>query len=332
MTARTQAAATGLNRGATVTVTTCPANAGRVDAIVKASYAFKFITPVAAISSMLRFELRIVDDAHRHGSHAMRDLILRPASACLARRLAGLRDDGGRGAIGVLVAVLIGGGVLFGMGALVVDVGQIYQNRAELQNGADAAALAVAKSCAAGTCAPSIATQYATANASKLTGGKASVNLVCGVTGGGWGRACPVTARTSARRTRRPGELRRRADVHADCPTARTCCRPSSRERSPAPTRAAPCTPARRPNGAVPLTPTHDRGHDLGVHLGPGDRSGDLVRRAPPYPPNPSAVVDQVSTSRAAERRLRPPSTDGADRARQLRLDRRSAQQLHADQ
>jgi Flp pilus assembly protein TadG len=113
----------------------------------------------------------------------VRDLILRPAGAFLARRLTALRDDGGRGAIGVLVAVLIGSGVLFGMAALVVDVGQIYQNRAELQNGADAAALAVAKSCAAGTCTPSTATTYAAANASKLTGGKACVNFVSGVNG-----------------------------------------------------------------------------------------------------------------------------------------------------
>jgi Flp pilus assembly protein TadG len=88
------------------------------------------------------------------------------------------RDD--RGAIGVPVAVLIGGGVLLGMGALVIDVGELYQNRAELQNGADAAALAVAQSCAAGTCAPSLAAQFATANASKLTGGAAGVDLVCG--------------------------------------------------------------------------------------------------------------------------------------------------------
>jgi len=49
-----------------------------------------------------------------------------------------LRQDE-RGVIGVLVAVLIGGGVLTGMGALVVDLGQLYQERAELQNGADAA-------------------------------------------------------------------------------------------------------------------------------------------------------------------------------------------------
>lgn len=110
----------------------------------------------------------------------MRDLISRRIRVRLGRRLARLADTGERGAVGVLVAVLIGTGVLFGMGALVVDVGQLYQNRAELQNGADAAALAVAKSCITGTCTPSVAAQYANANASQLTGGTADVNLVCG--------------------------------------------------------------------------------------------------------------------------------------------------------
>lgn len=118
----------------------------------------------------------------------MRNLILRPA-ACLTRRLTALREDGGRGAVGVLVAVMIGAGVLFGMGALVVDIGQMYENRAELQNGADAAALAVAKSCAQGNCpssagaATAAAASYATLNAAKLTGGQANVNFVCGLNG-----------------------------------------------------------------------------------------------------------------------------------------------------
>jgi hypothetical protein len=87
-----------------------------------------------------------------------------------------LRGDE-RGAVAVLIAVLIGGGVLTGMGALAIDVGQLYAERAQLQNGADAAALAVAKSCAAGACTPGIATAYADANASD---GASAVNLVCG--------------------------------------------------------------------------------------------------------------------------------------------------------
>lgn len=105
----------------------------------------------------------------------MRDLISGLARPMM--RLLG-RDD--RGAVGVLVAILIGGGVLIAMGALVVDVGQIYQNRAELQNGADAGALAVAKSCANGNCQPSLAASEATQNASALTGNQAGVQVVCG--------------------------------------------------------------------------------------------------------------------------------------------------------
>src|SRR5580704_12889336 len=105
----------------------------------------------------------------------MRDLI------AWLTRLIGVRlrrDE--RGAIGVIVALALGGGVLTGMGALVIDVGQLYQERSELQNGADAAAFGVAKSCALGSCTPAVASQLADANASSLTGGVAGVPLVCG--------------------------------------------------------------------------------------------------------------------------------------------------------
>ncbi len=112
--------------------------------------------------------------------------------SAIARRIAvRLRRDE-RGAIGVMVAVLLGAGVLTGMGALVVDVGQLYQERAELQNSADAAALGVARSCLLlGLCNPSAAQFYADANASRLTGGVAGVSRVCG-SGFGLG-ACPVS-------------------------------------------------------------------------------------------------------------------------------------------
>ena len=105
------------------------------------------------------------------------------------------RDE--RGAVGVLVAILIGGGVLVGMGAMVVDVANLYQYRAELQSGADAGALAVAQSCAQGTCTPNVAASFASANAKS---GVASVNLVCGSSGLG---NCPTST----------GKL-------TDCPTA----------------------------------------------------------------------------------------------------------------
>ena len=105
----------------------------------------------------------------------MRDLIrelARPALRLLRR------DE--RGVVAVLVGLLIGT-VLLGLGALVIDVGQLYQERAQLQNGADAAALAVAKSCILGTCTPSSALStaqtYANENAAD---GVAGVGTVCG--------------------------------------------------------------------------------------------------------------------------------------------------------
>ena len=112
----------------------------------------------------------------------MRDLIFGLARPAL--RLLG-RDD--RGAVGVIVAILLGGGVLLGMGALVVDVGQLYSERAQLQNGADAGALAVAKTCAEGACVPGTAQTYANQNSAD---GKSAVNLVCG--SGSLG-ACPAS-------------------------------------------------------------------------------------------------------------------------------------------
>lgn len=55
-------------------------------------------------------------------------------------------DEDGATAVVVALSLI----VLFGFGALAVDVGQIYQERRELQNGADAAALAAAQDCADG--------------------------------------------------------------------------------------------------------------------------------------------------------------------------------------
>ncbi len=105
----------------------------------------------------------------------------------------GCRDD--RGAIATLVVVLLAGGVLLGMGALVVDVGQIYGERAQLQNGADAAALAVAQGCAKGatSCDPStsgVAATYASGNANDATSG---VSLVCGHDADGRLSGCPAS-------------------------------------------------------------------------------------------------------------------------------------------
>src|SRR5262249_58805836 len=100
----------------------------------------------------------------------------------LGRPLLRLLGKDDRGAIGIMVAVLLGGGVLLGMAALVVDVGQIYQNRAELQNGADAGALAVARQCGLNNCTNTTTTAlgYANSNSSGLTGHTDGVTNVCG--------------------------------------------------------------------------------------------------------------------------------------------------------
>jgi Flp pilus assembly protein TadB len=84
------------------------------------------------------------------------------------RRLSwwGRRDDTGpddTGAVAILVAVLLTGGVLLGTAALVIDVGNLYAKRDQLQNAADAAAWAVAQSC--------ISTPVSCTNADQLRSG-----------------------------------------------------------------------------------------------------------------------------------------------------------------
>ncbi len=153
-----------------------------------------------------------------------------------------------------MVALLIGCGVLTGMAALVVDVGQLYQERAELQNGADAAAIGVAKSCALGTCA----SEQSLSNSRRQ-------------------RLQPHRRSGGSRpglRFRQPWELARPAPGRiTDCPAAppagtnfvdvHTSTQDGQRLHAasagfrrhaawqPA-IRGPPCTPVRRPNGARP--------------------------------------------------------------------------------
>ncbi|MGF6833167.1 hypothetical protein QF015_001336 [Paenarthrobacter sp. TE4293] len=79
--------------------------------------------------------------------------------------------DSERGAVTVLVAVLMV--ALLGFAALAVDVGALYAEKAQLQNGADAAALAIATDCAGGSCGSSASTgnQFANNNANDNTSG-----------------------------------------------------------------------------------------------------------------------------------------------------------------
>jgi Flp pilus assembly protein TadG len=110
-------------------------------------------------------------------------------------RLAGRRRGGDdRGAVAVLVAILLASGVLLGFLALVVDVGRIYAERSTLQAGADAAALAIARDCAAAsaTCdkdlVEAIAERYANANSPD---GVTNVVTVCGDDNANVLTACP---------------------------------------------------------------------------------------------------------------------------------------------
>ncbi|MDI1461706.1 pilus assembly protein TadG-related protein [Catellatospora sp. KI3] len=94
------------------------------------------------------------------------------------------RDAGG---VSTIVAIVLAGGVLLGMSALVVDVGQIYAEREELQSGADAAAMKVALDCArhrtaCGSTARTGAELISDANAKD---GRSSILELCGRDAGG---------------------------------------------------------------------------------------------------------------------------------------------------
>jgi len=104
-------------------------------------------------------------------------------SRLITKLFAGVRRSEDEGAIATIVAILLAGGVLMGMLALSVDVGQLYAERRQLQNGADASVLAVAQDCAKGTScdtttsASSVAGQYANANANDAV---SRVTSLCG--------------------------------------------------------------------------------------------------------------------------------------------------------
>jgi Flp pilus assembly protein TadG len=127
------------------------------------------------------------------------------------------KDD--RGALGVLVGILIGAGVLFGMGAIVIDVGFIYQERAELQNGADAGALAVARGCATGasTCLVTKANYYANHNAKD---GVSTVDVVCGYDGNGVLSSCPTSTGELTDCPAAPAAGKKYVDVHTSTQTS----------------------------------------------------------------------------------------------------------------
>jgi len=108
-------------------------------------------------------------------------------------------DD--RGGVMTIVAVLLAGGVLMGSGALAVDVGKLYVEREQLQSGADGAAMAVAKDCAAnvtscGADPEGQAKGYADGNAEDDVSG---INVLCGEVPSGALDPCPAPTTTLSR-------------------------------------------------------------------------------------------------------------------------------------
>lgn len=115
-----------------------------------------------------------------------------PVIRRLRTRLAGAHSD--RGAVATTVTLLLASGVLLGMAALVVDVGNLYAERGQLQNGADGGAIKVAQICATNPvdCSPEVTDfddvvdRYAERNAND----GAAAATVCGR--GGELAACPA--------------------------------------------------------------------------------------------------------------------------------------------
>jgi Flp pilus assembly protein TadG len=92
-----------------------------------------------------------------------------------------------RGGVAVIVSVLLAGGVLLGMAALSVDVGQLYAEREELMSAADASALSIAGECGKQplSCATSTSLADVQARAQTIANangkdGRNDVTLVCG--------------------------------------------------------------------------------------------------------------------------------------------------------
>lgn len=95
-----------------------------------------------------------------------------------------VRDRIQRGGAALIVTVLMAGGAMMGMAALVVDVGHLYIEREELQSGADAAVVRLAAECATGNAACLAMAQETLDDAAYAKGnakdGAARVIEVCG--------------------------------------------------------------------------------------------------------------------------------------------------------
>lgn len=102
-----------------------------------------------------------------------------------------------RGAIAIVAAILVT--ALIGLGAVAVDLGQVYAERAQLQNGADSTALAIAQECyKANTCTNANSASWLTW-AQSLANGNANDNAttIKSVVFSGTANSTQVTVTTS---------------------------------------------------------------------------------------------------------------------------------------
>lgn len=105
----------------------------------------------------------------------MRRLTLSRLNPAVRRRLQAQLGSDGRGedgAVAMLVAILLGTGVLLGIAAITMDTGSLLFERRQLQNGADAASLSLAQDCGLGSasCSPANASLAAMGNANAADG------------------------------------------------------------------------------------------------------------------------------------------------------------------
>lgn len=91
------------------------------------------------------------------------------------------RLRGDEGAVAVIVGLAMV--ALLGMGTIVIDVGQLYAERRQLQNGADAAVLSVAQDCPTTGCSTDTSTggQAGTKANQNANDGAATVTEICGI-------------------------------------------------------------------------------------------------------------------------------------------------------
>jgi Flp pilus assembly protein TadG len=226
------------------------------------------------------------------------------------------RDDSG--SIAIVVAIVMV--VLLGFATMVVDVGSLYAERRQLQNGADSAALAVAIDCAKTTCAGSstalaTAAQHANANAND---GTATVSQVCGTAPGL--SSCTPSAPSGSWDC--PAQPTSGSMATAPYVMVRTATRTGSTALVP-PIFAKALVPgytgstvracARAGYGAPSSAQVISATESL-CEWNAATSNGTRYAPAPPYPPNPAASFDRViylhTTSKAGSC---PAGPSGAD-------------------